>query len=510
MTETVTQDVDANLFRRQRDLILAATGDGIYGVDVNGISLFVNPAAARMSGHSVDEMLGINLHDLIHHTKTDGSHYHVHECPIYAAAKDGKIHRVSNEVFWRKDGSSFPVEYISTPIWDEGKLVGAVVSFRDITDRLLAEEALKDSEKRYRAMFEDSSAAVFLMDASTRQILDSNKKSCQLLGYCDNQLSTMTGKDLFLGSPKNLTRFWNAVDENGSAETEALFCKGDDGSKISVRLSASTINFGGKAGLLVQADDLRRRNEAEASAQQLQSELHHVSRLSAMGEIASAMAHELNQPLSAVMNYIQASRRLLLASSTSRDVQILDYMEKSRAQAKRAGDIIRSLRTYVDKGDSVSTFECINTIVEEAILLTIPGRQAERVQLETELAEGLPKLLVQKIKIQQVIVNLVKNALEAMSQGEAPRLEVTTHLTDGPAIHVSICDNGPGLSEADTGDIFQSFISTKHDGMGVGLSICRSIIEDHDGQIWARNNEGDGACFSFTLPIISKGDDIHE
>tara|TARA_R110002073_G_scaffold5409_1_gene33311 strand:+ start:15605 stop:17128 length:1524 start_codon:yes stop_codon:yes gene_type:complete len=500
-----TTQLDALEFRRQRDLILAATGDGIYGVDTAGISQFANPAAARMSGHTIGEMIGVNLHDLIHHSRADGSHYHGHDCPIHAAAKDGKIHRVSDEVFWRKDGSCFPVEYVSTPIWDEGELVGAVVSFRDITERRKADRELRESEARYRAMFEDSSAAVILVCADTRRIKDTNKQTDQLLDYEDGGLAGLPADVLFVSLPGDLARFFDKVVKEGGAETEALRCRTKDGAAIPVRVSASTLQLNDGPGILVLASDIRRRTQAEEHARQLQSELHHVSRLSAMGEMATAMAHELNQPLSAVMNYVQAARRLMGESSGEK---ALEYMDKAISQASRAADIIRGLRSFVTKGDAQCAFGDINEIVSEALALTLPGAEAAMIGLRTEFMDELPPVLVEKVKIQQVVVNLVRNAVEAMGQTPQPGLIVRTTASEDGEIEVQFCDRGPGLTDEQVERAFQSFVTTKQQGMGLGLSICRSIIEAHQGKMWASHNPEGGAIFHFTLPSICEEDRI--
>ena len=202
----------AEVFRRQRDLILMASGDGIYGINCQGISTFVNPAAARMSGYAVEEMIGRNLHQLVHHSHADGSHFPDTQCPIHEATRDGKVHRIYDDVFWRKDGTSFPVEYVSTPIWDGGKIAGAVVSFRDITDRKRAEQDLRDSEQRYRAMFDGSNAAGFLIDAETCYVLDENKRTCELFGYSEQHLRRLRAEDLFVGAPGEIPAFWAKVE----------------------------------------------------------------------------------------------------------------------------------------------------------------------------------------------------------------------------------------------------------------------------------------------------------
>lgn len=385
MDKTPTQNVDT--FRRQTEMILEATGDGVYGLNADGKTIFANPAAARLSGFSIEEMLGKSQHELSHHSYRDGSPYPVHNCPIYKAFKDGKVHRESNEVFWRKDGSSFPVEYVSTPIWDDGELVGAVVAFRDISARVALEAELIESKDRERI---------------------------------------------------------------------------------------------------------------------LQSDLQHVSRVSAMGEVASAMAHELNQPLTAVMNYVQASCRLLSSETETATEKALGYMEKAVEQAARAGGIIRGLRKFVEKEDTERSFENINEIIEEAITLVLPGGQSNTIKFATKLSPDLPEILVHKVRLQQVIVNLVRNALEALEGRDDPQMYVKTHWRDDTFVEVCVCDNGPGLPSEVAQKLFQSFITTKPNGMGVGLSICKTIIEEHGGEIEAVDNKHGGTTFCFTLPVTSQ------
>lgn len=168
--------------QRQNELILRAAGEGIYGLDAEGKTTFVNPAAAKMLGWNVEELIGQPMHALLHHSKPDGSPYLRTECPIYAAFKDGKVHHVDNEVFWRKDGSSFPVEYTSTPIFEDGNLTGAVVVFWDITERKRAEDALRESEKRYRSLYTKTPVMLHSSDAN-RRLVSVSDYWLKTLGY---------------------------------------------------------------------------------------------------------------------------------------------------------------------------------------------------------------------------------------------------------------------------------------------------------------------------------------
>ncbi|WP_411818195.1 two-component system sensor histidine kinase NtrB [Hyphococcus sp. DH-69] len=369
--------------RRYKDLILAASGDGIYGLDTEGNTLFVNPAALQLTGFEKDEVIGRSVHYLIHHSHANGSNYSHLDCPVHAAFKDGKVHHVDDEVFWRKDGSSFPVEYISTPIWDEGALVGAVVSFRDITKRKEFEAALHDSEQRAYA---------------------------------------------------------------------------------------------------------------------LQSELHHVSRLGAMGEMASNIAHELNQPLAAAINYTQAARKVIQSDGAFDERGIAEILDKAIQQSKRAAEIIRGLRSFVSKDSSTKILVDINEIIEDAIELTMYGNLAARSQVQYIPVAPDVSIMVDKIRIQQVIVNLVKNSLDALGSVSDAEIIVQTRCVE-QNLEISVSDNGPGIPEEIRNSVFRPFVTTKADGMGVGLSISKSIIEEHFGKLTVSDNPDRGVMFKATLPL---------
>ncbi|NOX94062.1 MAG: PAS domain S-box protein [Alphaproteobacteria bacterium] len=496
--------IDEEQLQIHRDLILQASGDGVYGLDCEGRTIFVNPAAERLTGYSSKEMVGKPQHMLIHHSHADGSEYPRLECPIYAAFTDGEVHQVTDEIFWRKDGSSFPVEYVSTPILDEGKIVGAVVSFRDITERKRAEDALLESEERYRKIVEATHEAIFLVRVDDGQMLDVNDEACKMLGFTRDVLMTKTAEDLHPHEMDVHQEVMESLLEAGKIKTDRLSCMASNGEQIPVRVSASIIQLKGTECILFIAQDMREYVQAEKQARKFQSDLHHVSRVSAMGEMASGMAHELNQPLTAVMNYVQACRRILDMGNDEQREKVSDYMEKAVAQAERAGKIISGLRKYVEKSEANRSFEELNVIVEEASKLALVDGAAEGVDFNIDLAEDLPSLNVDKIQIQQVVFNLVRNAIEALEPTPLKQITITTSRAEN-LVSVSVCDNGPGLDGKLVGKLFDSFVTTKPNGMGLGLSICQSIIEDHGGRICANRNADGGMTFKFTLPI-SAGD----
>ena len=259
--------------------------------------------------------------------------------------------------------------------------------------------------------------------------------------------------------------------------------------------------FEGRPYMLVLAHDIRERRRAEARVRGLQADLQHVSRLSAMGEMASGLAHELNQPLTAIRNYVQASRRMLTAQNGEASGKVHEYMDQAIAQTDRAGQIMRRMRKFVEKGETDRSFEDVNEVVEEASKLALVGARDINIEVEFNFGTDLPQVLVDKIQIQQVVVNLVRNGVEALTDSKVRKLAISTAATEGDGVEVAVCDSGPGVTKEITGRLFQSFVTTKAQGMGLGLSICRSIVEDHGGRLWAERNQERGMTFRFTLPI---------
>jgi two-component system sensor kinase FixL len=251
--------------------------------------------------------------------------------------------------------------------------------------------------------------------------------------------------------------------------------------------------------------DLTVRQMTEARLQELQSELLHMSRLTTMGNMASALAHELNQPLSAIANYLKGSRRLIEQGETGSQ-RLCEAIDKAADQALRAGDIIRRLRDFVAYGESDRRPEGLGKLLEEASALAFVGASEKGVRVRFELDREVDLVLADRVEIQQVLVNLIRNATEAMQ--DAPRRDLLIRVTSrGPDwARVDVADTGPGLSEAAAANLFKPFMTTKSQGMGVGLSISRGIIEAHGGEIWAERNEGGGAKFCFTLPRVGRAD----
>jgi two-component system sensor kinase FixL len=277
-----------------------------------------------------------------------------------------------------------------------------------------------------------------------------------------------------------------------------------DGTTFPMHLSIGEMQSGGVPHFTGFVRDLTEHQETQARLQELQSELVHVSRLSAMGEMASALAHELNQPLAAISNYMKGSRRLLATSSDPNRSKIEGALDRAAEQALRAGQIIRRLRDFVSRGESEKRVESLSKLIEEAGALGLSGAREQGVQLRFNLNRDHDLVLVDRVQIQQVLVNLFRNALEAMAQSSQRELIASNLPVNDDMMEISVSDTGSGFHKDVEQNLFQTFFTTKETGMGVGLSISRSIIEAHGGKMWAEANASGGATFRFTLPAASR------
>jgi two-component system, LuxR family, sensor kinase FixL len=274
-----------------------------------------------------------------------------------------------------------------------------------------------------------------------------------------------------------------------------------DGSTFPMELAVGEARVGTEQLFTGFVRDLTERHSQERRVQDLQSELVHVSRLTAMGEMASSLAHELNQPLAAITSYLRGAATLLKAGSVDKD-RVRDALERSADQALRAGDIIRRLREFVAKGETQQTLENPGILLEEAAALALVGAKEQGVRVSLRSDRDLPDIAVDKIQIQQVTLNLIRNAVEAMETTSRRDLTIAVARRDDFA-HFSVVDTGVGISPEIADQLFQPFVTSKANGMGVGLSICRTIIEAHGGRISAAPNAGGGTIFEFTVPFAA-------
>ncbi|MDB5422310.1 MAG: fixL, partial [Brevundimonas sp.] len=273
-----------------------------------------------------------------------------------------------------------------------------------------------------------------------------------------------------------------------------------DGSTFPMALAVGEANVGRNRFFTGFVRDLTEHDDQERRLQALQSELVHVSRLTAMGEMASSLAHELNQPLSAIANYMKGSVTLLNMPNPDLG-RLRDALGSAADQALRAGAVIKRLREFVARGETEHTLEDPSRLMEEASALALVGVKEKELRVDLRFARAVGVVIVDKIQIQQVALNLIRNAIDAMSLSDRRQLEIAVLPPSDGMIVISVTDTGAGIDPVVADRLFKPFVTTKPQGLGVGLSICRTIVEAHGGRIWAQPNPKGGAIFCFSLPL---------
>jgi len=438
------------------------------------------------------------------------------------------------------EGGEFEVRFwspLNSPVLDEaGKLKWIIHRVEDVTElvRARSEDAhLRELREQHRIVSElravnreladkmDENAKLqrdrFLLasivessdDAIIAKTLDGivlswNAAAEKMLGYTAHEVigrpvAILFPPDLLEEEDKILKRL-RAGQHIHEYETRR---RRKDGTDIDVAVTVSPVydvagRILGGAKIL---RDIGERKRTQERLQDLQSELIHLSRWNTMGMMASTLAHELNQPLAAIANYTSAVRRMAEDKGNTVAVDVLDKILKQRS---RASQIVERLRNQVAGGESQRQPEAVEEVVQEAIELVSPITARARVRTVFEAVRPLPRAVIDRIQIQQVLTNLMRNAVEAMEGSKVRRLQVGIARTeDSKFIRIDVADTGAGLSESVTARLFQPFVTTKSTGMGLGLSICRDIVETHGGKLWAQPNDLSGTTFSFTLPVES-------
>jgi two-component system sensor kinase FixL len=274
-----------------------------------------------------------------------------------------------------------------------------------------------------------------------------------------------------------------------------------DGSTFPIELAVGEAWLGERRIFTGFIRDLTERQQTLLRLQDLQSELAHVGRVSEMGTLASSLAHELNQPLTAVASYCESARDLLDRETDAETLAMVrEALDEAGQQAVRAGQIVRRLRDFMSTGEAERRIESLQRLINEANALALVGSREHGIDVQLKLDPGADAVLVDRIQIQQVLVNLIRNAIDAMIDTDARSLTLRTARDGEGLVEVAVEDTGSGISDAVAAQLFQPFVTSKQNGMGIGLSICRTIIEAHGGRIWFESRPGGGTAFHFTLP----------
>ena len=378
----------------------------------------------------------------------------------------------------------------------------------DVDEEKQVEQALRTRESHLRSILHTIPDAMIVIDGNGIMQLFSTAAE-RLFGWSEHEAMGQNVR-ILMPEPDSsrhdgyIARYRNTRDPHIIGIGRIVTGKRRDGTTFPMHLSIGEMQSGGEPYFTGFVRDLTEHQKTQARLQELQTELVHVSRLTAMGEMASALAHELNQPLAAISNYMKGSRRLLADSTDPNRAKMESALDRAAEQAQRAGQIIRRLRDFVSRGESEKRVESLSKMIEEAGALGLAGAREQNVQLRFSLNPDADLVLADRVQIQQVLVNLFRNALEAMTQAPRRELVVTNTRVADDMIEVEVSDTGSGFQDDVIPNLFQTFFTTKETGMGVGLSISRSIIEAHGGRMWAENNASGGATFRFTLPAADE------
>lgn len=271
-----------------------------------------------------------------------------------------------------------------------------------------------------------------------------------------------------------------------------------DGGTFPMELSVGEVRDGDTHLFTGFIRDLTERQETQARMQELQNDLMHASRVRSMGQMAAALSHELNQPLTATSNYLNAATRMLEGDAPDL-ARVRRALSQAGQQTLRSGEIIRRLRAFVTRGAVSRARESAAKLIEEACALALVGAKERGIDVRLITADDL-SILADRVQIQQVLLNLIRNAIEAMEDRPVRHLTIESRL-DASMVVFAVADTGPGIDAAIEAELFQPFVTTKQEGMGIGLSVCRTIVEAHGGRLWVEENPGGGCIFLFTIPV---------
>ncbi|MEJ2731250.1 MAG: response regulator [Deltaproteobacteria bacterium] len=500
---------DLRASEEQTRLLLESVGEGIFGVDLDGKVAFINPAANRMLGYGPEELVDKEIHEVIHHSHADGSAYPKSKCPMYLAYAEGTDQHINDEVLWRKDGSSFPVEYTSMPIKKEAQIVGAVVTFMDITERKRTEEALKEKEAQLSTAVNSMVGGIFMIDKDLNFQL-ANEQFHQLYDF-----PIEMGKK---GMPFiNLLRRRAQRGDYGSGDPEELVLKRLEMYKDPAQAGQITIyedTLPGDrttevyraptedGGFVFVINDITERKKAEDELRIAKETA--VEATKAKSEFLANMSHEIRTPMNAIIGMSH------LALKTNLTPKQYDYLKKVDSSAKSLLGIINDILDFskIEAGKldmELTDFQLEDTLDNISTLVGIKT-QEKGLELLFKTDPAVPRALVgDPLRLGQILINLSNNAVKFTDSGE---IVVSTELVKKDngrvTLKFSVQDTGVGMTAEQAAKLFQPFVQAdssttrKYGGTGLGLTISKRLAEMMGGEIWVESEPGLGSTFSFT------------
>lgn len=480
-------------------LIDGAHGHAIYMLDPAGKVAIWNRGAQRLLGWTEAEVLG--RHCSLFYPQ-DAVASGKPECVLAQAAAEGLLKEEA--WFLRKDGSEFLASNTTTALrGSDGSLRGFAKIVSDMTDRRAAEEQVRSSENLLRSILSTVPDAMVVIDEAGG-IISFSAAAQNLFGYTEEEVIGSNVR-MLMPSPDRerhdgyLGRYLDTGEKRIIGIGRIVFAQRKDGTTFPMELSIGEADSGTERLFTGFIRDLTERRETEERLESLQSELIHVARVSAMGTMASTLAHELNQPIAAIANYVEAVRDQLENPSPDEFPMMREALDDTGREALRAGHIVRRLRDFVARGEVEKTVEPLPALINEGSVLGLIGTREMGIEVMFDLDPYASPVIVDRVQIQQVIINLIRNACEAMGDSSERRLSIKSQADRPGFVCVTVADTGPGIAPDIADQLFTAFVSSKSDGMGLGLSICRTIVEANGGQIWMLPREGGGTEFHFTL-----------
>ncbi|KRC78240.1 PAS domain S-box protein [Sphingomonas sp. Root241] len=481
--------------------VASTEGRALFLADVDGSILTWNRGAALLTGWDDDEIIGQPVTMLYPPADVAAKKP---SADLGRAAAGQTVHEEAWRV--RKGGSEYLADVTTTCLRDvDGALCGYGLILVDATERKAAEVALARSALHLRSILATVPDPMIVID-HRGVILSFSAAAERLFGFSEADVIG-SNVSMLMPSPDRdrhdtyLERYLTTGERRVIGMGRIVVGRRRDGTDFPMELSVGDVQSDGHRIFTGFIRDLTEKQRAELRLQELQSELIHVSRLSAMGTMASTLAHELNQPLTAIANYLEASRKLLERPERNEAIEsmFVEAIAESAKEALRAGTIVRRLRDFVSRGDVEKHVEELPNLIDEASRLALIGARERGIEANYALDPKADAVLVDRVQIQQVLVNLVRNAVEAMSASPVRQIVIATKADRRGMVRISVADTGPGLAPEVDAQLFEAFTSTKERGMGLGLSICRTIVEAHGGRIWAEPRSGGGTIFNFTI-----------
>ena len=482
----------------RQHLILSAVGDGIVGLDNDGRITFANPASYAMVGHSREEFLGQQIHGLIHHHYPDGRNFPREQCAMYCTTQDGQPRTVDNEVLWHKDGRAIPVEYSTTPVHKDGRLVGSVIVYRDITERKAAEKAIADQRTAMQAILDHSPVGTaFTTQGKFRYI---NPEFHEMF-----DMSVGDAAEKIYATPEDRMQLIADMKRDGMVRDREMKLVGKGGELRDYLVTFMPFTHEGEEGVMGWLMDITDRKAAEQEILRAKEIAEEATKTKS--DFLANMSHEIRTPMNAIIGMSH------LALQTPLDKKQRNYIEKVHRAGENLLGIINDILDFSKIEAGKMSVEAIDFRLEDVMdhLSNLVGLKAEDKGLELlfNIAPNMPTALVgDPLRLGQILINLGNNAVKFTDKGEIiVGGEMINQTDEGAELHFWVHDSGIGMTPEQCGKMFQSFsqadasTTRKYGGTGLGLAISKNLVEIMHGKIWVESEAGKGSTFHFHIKL---------